>query len=142
MTAVSVFFKQKTAYELRIIDWGSDVCSSALVGAAAVSGASAALVSRLVDVPLPQVVVADTERALAAIATAMQQARRTRVAAVTGSNGKTSVKALLLPILQQAAGTGVAYANPGNRNNRSEEHTSELQSLMRISYAVFCLKKK
>src|SRR3546814_3975653 len=30
---------------------------------------------------------------------------------------------------------------PGKRN-RSEEHTSELQSLMRISYAVFCLKKK
>src|SRR3546814_3408106 len=28
------------------------------------------------------------------------------------------------------------------RHNRSEEHTSELQSLMRISYAVFCLKKK
>src|SRR3546814_10876457 len=28
------------------------------------------------------------------------------------------------------------------RVNRSEEHTSELQSLMRISYAVFCLKKK
>src|SRR3546814_6570425 len=48
----------------------------------------------------------------------------------------------------------VAYnAGPGNvnkwlrangdpRNGRSEEHTSELQSLMRISYAVFCLKKK
>src|SRR3546814_5797541 len=31
-----------------------------------------------------------------------------------------------------------AYGNPP----RSEEHTSELQSLMRISYAVFCLKKK
>src|SRR3546814_4419251 len=29
-----------------------------------------------------------------------------------------------------------------DRKNRSEEHTSELQSLMRISYAVFCLKKK
>src|SRR3546814_5817911 len=29
-----------------------------------------------------------------------------------------------------------------DRNDRSEEHTSELQSLMRISYAVFCLKKK
>src|SRR3546814_8851197 len=29
-----------------------------------------------------------------------------------------------------------------NKPNRSEEHTSELQSLMRISYAVFCLKKK
>src|SRR3546814_6392574 len=32
------------------------------------------------------------------------------------------------------------YRKPENR--RSEEHTSELQSLMRISYAVFCLKKK
>src|SRR3546814_9104844 len=31
---------------------------------------------------------------------------------------------------------------PGTRSRRSEEHTSELQSLMRISYAVFCLKKK
>src|SRR3546814_4827972 len=31
---------------------------------------------------------------------------------------------------------------PRHRSGRSEEHTSELQSLMRISYAVFCLKKK
>src|SRR3546814_7047158 len=31
---------------------------------------------------------------------------------------------------------------PGHGSMRSEEHTSELQSLMRISYAVFCLKKK
>src|SRR3546814_2406092 len=38
------------------------------------------------------------------------------------------------------AGTGVAVAEHGEL--RSEEHTSELQSLMRISYAVFCLKKK
>src|SRR3546814_7862984 len=30
----------------------------------------------------------------------------------------------------------------GSESERSEEHTSELQSLMRISYAVFCLKKK
>src|SRR3546814_3820663 len=33
-------------------------------------------------------------------------------------------------------------ANPDNRLGRSEEHTSELQALMRISYAVSCLKKK
>src|SRR3546814_9159048 len=33
-------------------------------------------------------------------------------------------------------------ADPGRPRDRSEEHTSELQSLMRISYAVFCLKKK
>src|SRR3546814_10771526 len=42
----------------------------------------------------------------------------------------------------------MVYANKayhrlaGPRAERSEEHTSELQSLMRISYAVFCLKKK
>src|SRR3546814_4515790 len=35
-----------------------------------------------------------------------------------------------------------AYASAGKAADRSEEHTSELQSLMRISYAVFCLKKK
>src|SRR3546814_1950847 len=40
---------------------------------------------------------------------------------------------------------GIGSKTPQNRRShppRSEEHTSELQSLMRISYAVFCLKKK
>src|SRR3546814_10065020 len=37
---------------------------------------------------------------------------------------------------------GVELGVPCGPVNRSEEHTSELQSLMRISYAVFCLKKK
>src|SRR3546814_1485355 len=36
----------------------------------------------------------------------------------------------------------VSYLNESGKTRRSEEHTSELQSLMRISYAVFCLKKK
>src|SRR3546814_8889836 len=40
-----------------------------------------------------------------------------------------------------AVATSVAGRNE-IKANRSEEHTSELQSLMRISYAVFCLKKK
>src|SRR3546814_5597328 len=43
---------------------------------------------------------------------------------------------------QDGVGHG-PYAAQGDRASpRSEEHTSELQSLMRISYAVFCLKKK
>src|SRR3546814_8719954 len=37
---------------------------------------------------------------------------------------------------------GDAVTIPANAGQRSEEHTSELQSLMRTSYAVFCLKKK
>src|SRR3546814_4861277 len=41
---------------------------------------------------------------------------------------------------QQYADRGAC--RPGGARRRSEEHTSELQSLMRISYAVFCLKKK
>src|SRR3546814_743847 len=44
----------------------------------------------------------------------MQHARSGKVVAITGSNGKTSVKALALSILQRA---GSAYGNPGNRNN-------------------------
>jgi UDP-N-acetylmuramoyl-tripeptide--D-alanyl-D-alanine ligase len=75
---------------------------------------AAALVSRKLDIDLPQIIVADTERALGAFAAALQQQRGTRVLAVTGSNGKTSVKSLLLAILAHA---GKAYANPGNRNN-------------------------
>src|SRR3546814_1134537 len=45
--------------------------------------------------------------------------------------------------LANRAGLGLnALAAELNRFGRSEEHTSELQSLMRISYAVLCLKKK
>src|SRR3546814_1084666 len=44
--------------------------------------------------------------------------------------------------LARAGGVTTLMVLPGSANLRSEEHTSELQSLMRISYAVFCLKKK
>src|SRR3546814_6002261 len=42
----------------------------------------------------------------------------------------------------RGAMTGAAFTVADLATARSEEHTSELQSLMRISYAVFCLKKK
>src|SRR3546814_2961310 len=48
---------------------------------------------------------------------------------------------LLALLLPAAAAAGTPHWN-GEQVRRSEEHTSELQSLMRISYAVFCLKKK
>src|SRR3546814_8605285 len=41
-----------------------------------------------------------------------------------------------------AMASSIARLQLSGLNRRSEEHTSELQSLMRISYAVFCLKKK
>src|SRR3546814_7156698 len=51
------------------------------------------------------------------------------------------VKTELVHLLRQDGFDSVAAA-VGADHRRSEEHTSELQSLMRISYAVFCLKKK
>ncbi len=84
------------------------------VAAAVAAGAVAALVSRQVEANAPQIVVADTERALAQFAAGLQRTRGGKVVAITGSNGKTSVKTLLLSILSRA---GRAYANPGNRNN-------------------------
>ncbi len=93
---------------------GHDFAADALA-----RGASAMLVERLLDVPVPQVLVANAEVALARIAAGLQRDRRTQVFAITGSNGKTSVKSLLLAILQQVAREThkVVYANPGNRNN-------------------------
>ena len=93
---------------------GENFDGHAHVQAAADGGCVAALVSRPLEVALPQVVVADTERALASLAAAVQRERVTKVLAVTGSNGKTTVKTLLHSILHQL---GSAYANPGNRNN-------------------------
>src|SRR3546814_19168401 len=52
-------------------------------------------------------------------------------------------QAIVEHVVGEPALVGVGHAAQRQlRSRRSEEHTSELQSLMRISYAVFCLKKK
>src|SRR3546814_6219547 len=56
------------------------------------------------------------------------------------SSGMVRKPALVPPV--NGTKTPARRAAPGSKDKRSEEHTSELQSLMRISYAVFCLKKK
>src|SRR3546814_8652194 len=47
-----------------------------------------------------------------------------------------------LPMPAPPTAWSLAFSARASLRHRSEEHTSELQSLMRISYAVFCLKKK
>ncbi|HEY4529503.1 MAG TPA: UDP-N-acetylmuramoyl-tripeptide--D-alanyl-D-alanine ligase [Luteimonas sp.] len=85
------------------------------VAAATTGGAVAALVSRALDAPLPQVVVGNTVEALGSLARALQAGRIGQsVVAITGSNGKTSVKELTLSILGRFA---TVVASPGNRNN-------------------------
>src|SRR3546814_1359464 len=98
------FFKQKTAYEMRISDWSSDVCSSDL----RIPGDAAVNAARLGTAAERRNIGARPDRGVDAGA---------------------------------VLGDGIAGDGDG-RAGRSEEHTSELQSLMRISYAVFCLKKK
>ncbi|MCI2244884.1 UDP-N-acetylmuramoyl-tripeptide--D-alanyl-D-alanine ligase [Xanthomonas sp. PPL568] len=112
----------------------------AFVADAAARGASALLVERVQpQIELPQIVAADTELALARIAAGMQRGRATRVAAITGSNGKTSVKALLLAILQHACRIdgGSVYANPGNRNNEIGLPLAVIEAPDDADYAIY-----
>src|SRR3546814_8940125 len=70
-----------------------------------------------------------------------QQALGAVVVAGHRSGGGDAVGELDQHLLDQLGGDGAEIGHC-LRQLRSEEHTSELQSLMRISYAVFCLKKK
>lgn len=84
------------------------------VAQAEANGAAALLVHRPVETRLPQIHCSDTQEALGEIAAGMQRGRPAIVVAFTGSNGKTSVKNLVVSILRHAGST---YFNPGNRNN-------------------------
>src|SRR3546814_6562565 len=109
------FFKQKTAYEMRISDWSSDVCSSDLHRGPA----------------LPVLHQGGPDRVGAA-----GRAVGGREHGPGGAGGVRGFRRSLAPVhAGHRAGARLLH-------ERSEEHTSELQSLMRISYAVFCLKKK
>lgn len=93
---------------------GERVDAHDFLAAARDAGAVAALVARKVDVELPQIVVADTERALGDLAAAMRAGSAARVVGITGSNGKTTVKTLTAAIL---ALHGVTHWTQGNFNN-------------------------
>src|SRR3546814_3868568 len=102
---------------MRISDWSSDVCSSYLLASRVI------LVSALYgDYQAVQFRGCDIGRA---------------------GYGSLVPMLLVAPIAEELLFRGWAYAFLERvYSTRSEEHTSELQSLMRISYAVFCLKKK
>src|SRR3546814_1687749 len=132
MLLVFFFFKQKTAYEMRISDWSSDVCSSDLAARAAIG-----FVGGLVD-DVAQVVEAAGVRR-----TAGGEPILAALPALPCAGGEAEDFGLDPAAFERAhedvgADRGDADRPPAHR---SEEHTSDLQSLMRISYAVFCLKK-
>ncbi|MDE2257834.1 MAG: UDP-N-acetylmuramoyl-tripeptide--D-alanyl-D-alanine ligase [Xanthomonadaceae bacterium] len=96
-------------------------------------GATAALLARPVEVDLPQVVVADTLLALGDLASAIRAQRHARVAGITGSNGKTTVKTQLASIL---ALCGKTHVNSGNLNNEVGLPLSILATPEDARYAV------
>src|SRR3546814_6106199 len=97
---------------MRISDWSSDVCSSDLLGNQAVEVEAVVCIAEL----RPPFAAGQRQREIAP-----------------------------QPIARERQLRGIAPDEIGDaaqRDMRSEEHTSALQSLMRTSYAVFCLKKK
>src|SRR3546814_10722503 len=124
-----LFFKQKTSYEVRISDWSSDVCSSDLGFGRGGTGRPLGCLAR----PVEQLHYHNEERRHEED---REDGGRNHAAEHAGADG----------VLAGRAGAGRnrqrQHAEAERERGRSEEHTSELQSLMRISYAVFCLKKK
>src|SRR3546814_6044469 len=121
------FFKQKTAYEMRISDWSSDVCSSDLLPCTDDDDMRRGkpTVHRQFD-EATAVLVGDSLQSLAFEVLGSEQTHK-----------DPFVRAELVLALARAAGpSGMAGGQM-----RSEELTAELQSLMRNSYAVFWLKK-
>src|SRR3546814_1616120 len=107
---------------MRISDWSSDVCSSDLIDATA--GVSSWRTSFQ-----NEAVACGSRSMIAATLPACSAATARQVASVVFPTP---------PFCERMARTFMLHSY----TYRSEEHTSELQSLMRISYAVFCLNKK
>src|SRR3546814_6936081 len=121
---------------MRISDWSSDVCSSDLAGG--VGDAPDATVRR--DFQAAAVIgqiVGHLEGTIGLLL--CEQPRQIRF--VDRGVGRRESESAHQDAGQHA---GIVAEGDFRRRlfSRSEEHTSELQSLMRISYAVFCLKKK
>src|SRR3546814_10899692 len=102
---------------MRISDWSSDVCSSDLSG-----------------------VCQDLAHVFIAAARSQGMAARYISGHLLRQDGAELQEAAHAWAEAHVPGLGWVAFDPAN--GRSEEHTSELQSLMRISYAVFCLNKK
>src|SRR3546814_1232173 len=113
---------------MRISDWSSDVCSSDL---------------RCVVESYPDERKYEREDGSMAGEDAQRDNDVTTGAVTKVTDSPVGPTVGAMPVRGRATGGRVtAPGRVASAEERSEEHTSELQSLMRISYAVFCLKKK
>src|SRR3546814_943425 len=139
------FFKQKGAYECRISDWGSDVCSSDL-RCGSIHGGEGEKMRKVRDYDAELRALNDKAKAL----NARKVQQLGELVTSTGADAldlDTLAGALLAAVEAADANEKEAWRSrgaaffqgrgrkAGRRTGRSEEQTSELQSLMRISYA-------
>src|SRR3546814_2402190 len=130
---------------MRISDWSSDVCSSDLIGQGEMprrglrplEGEGAQQREQKIDEEARR----DRDADLKPVAVDPGDAAVPPVVQVGDGGRRGSVFGSGRGGGQKRKGHG-DHPGQAERSSRSEEHTSELQSLMRISYAVFCLKKK
>src|SRR3546814_7718095 len=111
---------------MRISNWSSDVCSSDLHG------------------QRPTAILYYPEEAAGADSglAAFRSDRRSSATFTMATIGSASISPMIPNSAPNRSWAASTRAGARSTDRRSEEHTSELQSLMRISYAVLCLKKK
>src|SRR3546814_4591948 len=129
-----LLFKQKAAYEMRISDWSSDVCSSDLRRVRARDGDG----HRDADDPLapeegPDAPIHETEMARMPARGGLGLGQKVEIA--IGQRVRHGADLVSRAHAVYFLAREIVFA-------RSAEHTSELQSLMRILYAVCCLQEK
>src|SRR3546814_10618307 len=113
---------------MRISDWSSDVCSSDLLLRAAHPDLPVIMCSTL------------TEQGASATFEALSLGASDYVTKPSNGGGMDAAMAQLSgDLIPKVRALCASVGRPGG--SRSEEHTSELQSLMHISYAVFCLQQ-
>src|SRR3546814_6494382 len=137
MVLLIFLFKQKTAYEMRISDWSSDVCSSDLV-----IGRIIAVIAIAVGIGIGIIIIIIGATGIApaiagaghvAIIAAAERRRRDQAEREGEGAAQQSCHDL---VLSRRRNRRTCPSKCSRGVERSEEHTSELQSLMRISYAV------
>ena len=131
LNGVSTDTRSLSGGELFIALRGPNFDGHEFVAQAMEAGAVAVMVDHELDVAIPQLLVSDTRLAMGQLASAWRQRFTIPVFAVTGSNGKTTVKEMLASIL---SGLGEVHATRGNLNNDigvpltlfklGEQHTS------------------
>lgn len=114
INGVSIDTRTLSAGNLYLAIKGRQFDGHDFIDKAQTAGASALLVSQTVDSNLPQIVVEDTHLALAELAGYWRSQLAVKIAGVTGSNGKTTVKEMIAAIF---ATQGPTLATQGNLNN-------------------------